>query len=261
MLPTVPDPSWRPDLARRVSVVLVHGAIVNGIELRLLRWRLECLGYHVRPFYYPSISRGLEENTEALARFVRETTGEALHVVAHSMGGILMRKIFEQSPDPRPGRLVAIGSPFLDCWVGRWVDRFHGRLGRFLPGKTVQDHIRGSRPVSWLGPRDLGILAGTFPLGAGTFLPRFPRPNDGTVLWEETRLVGVQDHITFHLSHFGMLLSRRCFAQIASFLATGRFRHLSAQSLKEASRVADLSKKTLTLSLKPGTLKQDRGHT
>jgi pimeloyl-ACP methyl ester carboxylesterase len=221
MIPLWLDPAWR--AAPRSTIVLAHGAVVNGWEMGTLRRRLRKLGYEVRQFHYRSMSLGLDENVERLRDFIAATEGDIVHVIGHSMGGVLARHVFEKMPDPRPGRLVAVGSPLTDCWVGRRFGRLHGPFGRCLTGRTVQDHL--SRPAEplWRGARDFGVLAGTFPLGIGRLFPELPAPSDGVVLLEETRLRGIRDHVTCRLNHFGMLFSRRCCRQMARFLATGKF--------------------------------------
>lgn len=222
------DPAWSPPTSTRVTVVFVHGAIVRGWEMALLRRRLRQLGYRVRQFRYRSMMKGLDDNARRLSDFLRQTEGDVLHVIGHSMGGVLIRQVFEQYPDPRPGRLIAIGSPLLDCWVGRRFYRMHRRIGRWMIGRTVADHIsRLSDPV-WHGARDFGVLAGTYRFGIGAIFHSLPRPSDGVVLLNETRLQGVRDHSTIRLNHFGMLFSKRCCAQIARFLATGEFGQVAA---------------------------------
>jgi len=61
--------------------------------------------------------------------------------------------------------------------------------------------------------------------GVGMFLRDLPRPNDGTVAVESTRLEGMVDHLALKVSHMGLLLSRKAAAQVIHFLATGRFIH------------------------------------
>jgi hypothetical protein len=141
------------------------------------------------------------------------------------MGGVLIRRVFEEHPDPRPGRLVAIGSPFLDCWVGHRVKALHN----YLLGKTVHDHITHPRDPVWRGARDFGVLAGTYPFGIGRLFPGLPSPSDGVVLWDETRLGNLTGHVTYRLNHFGMLFSTRCCMQTARFLATGKFAQVPTQ--------------------------------
>jgi pimeloyl-ACP methyl ester carboxylesterase len=216
------DPAWRADPARRETIVFVHGAVVNGLEMVVLRGWLGRFGYATRQFHYHSMLVGLEENVARLKKFITETEGDVLHVVGHSMGGVLTRHVFERMPDPRPGRLVAIGSPLLDCWTAHRVIALH-RRGYSLLGRTAHDHVRQPRDPVWRGARDFGVIAGTYPFGIGCVFPGLPRPSDGVVLWEETRLGGVTDHVTYRLNHFGMLYSRRCVRQIARFLATGKF--------------------------------------
>ena len=191
--------------------------------MALLRRRLRRLGYRVRQFRYRSMMKGLDENARRLKAFLSATEGDSLHVIGHSMGGVLIREVFERDPDPRPGRLVAIGSPLVGCWVGRRVAGLHGRIGGCLVGRTVADYIARPGGEAWRGGRDFGVLAGTYPVGIGAVFRSHPRPSDGVVLLEETRLPGITDHVTFRLNHFGMLFSRRCCAQIARFLATGAF--------------------------------------
>ena len=219
------NPEWKPPDPVRTSVVFVHGAIVNGWEMALLRLRLSQLGYEVSLFQYHSMLCGLKENTKRLADFVAQTPGDVVHVVGHSMGGILIRHAFEKYPDPRPGRLVAIGSPFLDCWVAHRYARAKSYIGIQLVGRTVQDHIHQPRDPAWRGARDFGVVAGTYPFGIGIVFHDLPHKNDGIVLWEETRLQGICDHVTYRINHFGLLLSKRCAAQVARFLATGTFAH------------------------------------
>jgi pimeloyl-ACP methyl ester carboxylesterase len=205
------------------AIVFVHGAIVNGWEMAPLRRRFARHGYRVRQFYYRSMVLGLAENVARLRDFIAATEGGTIHVIGHSMGGVLLRHAFETRPDPRPGRLIALGSPFLDCWVGHRCQLLSPRYGPNLMGRTVHDHITGPRDPVWRGARELGIIAGTFPLGVGSVLGRLPRPSDGVVLLEETRLQGVKDHVHYRLNHFALLFSTRCFAQMARFLATGHF--------------------------------------
>jgi len=220
----MPDPKTDPlRPAPGTVIVFAHGAIVNGIEMTLLRRRMKRLGYGVRQFHWPSITKGLDENVARLGKFIAQTDADTLHVVGHSMGGVLARLLFERSPDPRPGRLIAIGSPLTDCWVGRRFQSTHATIGSRCIGRSVHDYI--SRPIhpAWRGTRELGVLAGTYPFGAGSLFSDLPAPSDGVVLLKETQLPGITDHATFRLNHFGMLFSRRCATSIARFLAAGRF--------------------------------------
>ena len=167
-------------------IVFVHGAIVNGHEMLPLRRRLRKLGYVTRQFHWKSITGSLDENLDRLAKFVASTEADTLHVVGHSMGGVLTRLLFERAPDPRPGRLVAIGSPLTDCWTGRKFIALHPRL-TWLAGIAVRDYLAKEIDPIWRGSRDFGVLAGTYPFGIGALFPDLPAPSDGVVLVERNQ--------------------------------------------------------------------------
>ena len=209
--------------------------------MALLGYRLRQAGYHVRQFRYRSMLKGIDENARRLRAFLEQTEGKTLHVIGHSMGGVLVRQVFERDPDPRPGRLIAIGSPLAGCWIGRRFQQVHPLVGRLLIGRTVADCV--ARPVDpiWHGSRDFGVLAGTYCFGIGAIFHSLPSPSDGVILLSETRLEGLRDHVTFRLNHFGMLFSRRCTTEIARFLATGAFAHIGTVKAPAAAPRADSS--------------------
>jgi pimeloyl-ACP methyl ester carboxylesterase len=212
-------------------VVFVHGAIVNGHEMVLLRGRLKRLGYGVRQFHWKSLTAPLDENLALFGRFLAGTDAETLHVVGHSMGGVLTRLLFERTPDPRPGRLVAIGSPLTDCWTGRRFVNLHTRIGPLMASRSVHDYLSAPIDPVWRGSREFGVLAGTYPFGIGAIFRDLPTPSDGVVLLSETQLQGITDHLTFRLNHFGMLFSHRCASAVAYFLQTGRFQEAAAREV------------------------------
>ena len=232
------NPAWKPASGGE-TIVLIHGALVDGWEMWPLRWRLTRLGYRVVQFRYQSMLKGIDENAALLSEFLRQTPGDTLHVIGHSMGGVLLRQVFEQTPDPRPGRIIAIGSPFLDVWIGHRIKAIN-RFGYHLIGKTVHDHIRRQNDPVWQGERDFGVIAGTYPLGIGRVFADLPPGSDGTILWDETRLQGIRDHVTIHLNHFSLLFSRRCTAYVARFLATGQFTDEIPSSIETRETVAHL---------------------
>jgi hypothetical protein len=53
-----------------------------------------------------------------------------------------------------------------------------------------------------------------------------PRPNDGRVSVQSSRLDGMADHITIKASHNGLLRHRIAIDQTIAFLREGRFKLL-----------------------------------
>lgn len=70
---------------------------------------------------------------------------------------------------------------------------------------------------------EVGVIAGTLPLGLGHWFGRFEGAHDGTVTVAETRVAGVIDHLEVRTSHTGLIYSRVVAQQAAAFLREGRF--------------------------------------
>ncbi|MCX7170134.1 MAG: alpha/beta hydrolase, partial [Proteobacteria bacterium] len=71
----------------------------------------------------------------------------------------------------------------------------------------------------------IGVVAGTHSFSCGRLIPGLALPNDGLVAVEETRIATARDSLSLNVSHSGMLLSRSCARQAASFIRTGSFIH------------------------------------
>ena len=89
-------------------------------------------------------------------------------------------------------------------------------------GKSIEDGLLGNAP-KWNGSHDLGSIAGNLRLGLGMVIPGIPRPNDGTVSVEETRLDKMKDHAVLKVSHFALLLSLKAADYTVAFLRNGKF--------------------------------------
>jgi pimeloyl-ACP methyl ester carboxylesterase len=203
-------------------VVYVHGLWLNGWEAVLLRRRLaRSLRCETLSFSYSSISADLSRNARALAEFLQRIPADTLHLVGHSMGGLLILELFEAAPQLPPGRIVLLGSPVLGSRAAR---NLAGRpLGRRIIGLTAHQALLPQRERRWPGARELGVIAGTFPFGFGRLMGPFDEPSDGTVLVAETRLVGAKQQLTLCTSHTGMVYSSLVARQTATFLQEGQF--------------------------------------
>ena len=74
-----------------------------------------------------------------------------------------------------------------------------------------------------VGDREVGVVAGTVPVGLGRFVTRFDEPNDGTVALSETRIPGAADHIEVPVNHTALVTSSLVAGQVDAFLRHGRF--------------------------------------
>ena len=206
----------------RAVVVYVHGLWLRGHEGFLLRRRLgAALGAEARSFDYSSFRANLAENATALYRNLRSLEADTLHLVAHSLGGLVVLEAFERGADGLPpGRIVLLGSPVRGCRAARRLVALP--LGRTLLGHSAEALVT-SRDRRWEGARDLGVIAGDLPVGIGRLMGPMGAPNDGTVLVSETDLPGAKQQLRLRVSHSGMPFSTEVARRTAQFLREGRF--------------------------------------
>ena len=209
------------------TVVLVHGLWFPKHFLYPLARRLHHQGLTVRYFSYPSVRADLCVNAGRLAHFLDERHTNTLHLVGHSLGGILIRALFHFYPNQKPGRIVTIGTPHGGCQVATRLN--HHAFWRRAMGRSVAQLLAGL-PLDWpLPEREIGVISGSHSFGMGKVLyRRLPSPNDGLLTVEESGLPGAADHITLPVSHTGMLFSPVVARQTGAFLKTGHFDHGTA---------------------------------
>jgi pimeloyl-ACP methyl ester carboxylesterase len=146
-----------------------------------------------------------------------------VHLVGHSLGGLLaLRACLEADTLPQ-GRIVCLGSPLLGSAAARGFAGW-GRGGEVLLGHNRELLQQGFE--RWDGPREVGMIAGRMPLGLGAVLGHFAGEHDGTVAVEETRLPGLADHCVVEANHTGLLFSLDVAQQVAQFLHSGHFTRL-----------------------------------
>jgi len=214
------------------AVVLVHGVWSNGIDLWRLRHRLKNSDYECHNFNYHVWSQPPAELAQRLKTLVDSIDAPLIHFVGHSYGGIILLHLFDQFPFIAKGRIVLLGSPVNGSAVGRRL--VSTRLTSWVLGKSRQRGLLGDAPV-WKGWQDIGIIAGTFPLGMGMVAGGPDMPHDGTVSVSETQLRGATDFITLPVSHTGMLMSATVANEVVVFLRTGKFDQETVTPLLDSS--------------------------
>lgn len=211
------------------TVILVPGLWTPAAIFAAHSHWLQRRGYRTLRFGYPSVRATLSQNAHRLKRYIagQIASGSAtdIHFVGHSLGGLVILDMLMQTPDPRLRRVVLLGTPCIDSHCARRLSGVTGMPA--LLGRSIGEWLSRAPGIT-VAPQsavEVGVLAGTRSVGLGRVVPGLPCPNDGVVALAETRLPGAADFIALPLAHSQMLASRRCAAQVAAFLETGRFVH------------------------------------
>ena len=200
-------------------VILLHGVWMRGLTLFSLARRLRAAGYTVDVFDYASVFGDATRTFERLRARMRSVEADRVHLVGHSLGGIVALEATRRMRDLPRGHIVCLGPPLKGSSVARLFAHFPG--GRWILGSNHKTLVAGVE--RWDGSRPVGVVAGQMPFGLGITLGALTAPHDGTVAVEETRLGGLADHCTVDATHTGLLCSSDVADLTASFLRKGRF--------------------------------------
>ena len=203
--------------ASAATVILVHGLWMTGLELRWLGRYLKSHGFNVRYFRYCSWRGTLCDAAEQLRRFAEQQGRREIHLLGHSLGGIVIAKMLEGGDLTNPGRIVLLGSPQQGSALATALECY--RSCRFILGPVACEGIIRNRPASLAG-RKVMVIAGTLSFGFGRFFG-ITAPNDGTVTTAETLVPGAHQ-VLVRASHMGMLFSRVAASSICAFLKQPR---------------------------------------
>lgn len=214
--------------AGRDGVVLLHGIMRRAASMGAIERSLAAAGYRVLNLDYPSRRQSLSEIAEGIAEpianFEAGLAGE-LHFVTHSMGGLVARTYLNRFRPLRLGRVVMLAPPNEGSEIADLLRRSWFYRGLFGPAGSELTTTRSEELIAQLGTVDfpLGVIAGDrslYPLASIAL----PRPHDGRVSVDRTRVAGMADHIVLPTSHPLILRHAGAMAQTNHFLRHGRFR-------------------------------------
>jgi pimeloyl-ACP methyl ester carboxylesterase len=206
------------------SLLFVHGLWMTGLEAALLRQRLARAGFDAHQYHYPTLlgeTGRIVRELDARVRALAAASGAAVHLVGHSLGGLLLLQLLAQEPTLPVGRVVLLGAPVNGSGAARGFASLPGFAS--VLGGLGQAQLVAPAARRYAGACELGVIAGTLPIGLGRLIGGLEGPNDGTVTVDEARLEGAKAMLTLRVSHMGLLLSQAVAANVAAFLSNGRF--------------------------------------
>lgn len=208
-------------------VIVLHGLALDRVWMLGVAHKLKSAGYTVHNISYPSRQKDFVTVVdEHILPLMAELAPGTVDFVAHSMGGILVRIYVENYGAARIGRAVMLGTPnhgsetadyLKDVGLFKW---YFGYAGQNL-GTSDKDMPAQLGPLTF----ECGVIAGSchwchFPT---PLLTGIPKPNDGIVSVESTKVEGMKDHLVLNVDHSLMVWSPEVWRQTLAFLETGRF--------------------------------------
>jgi pimeloyl-ACP methyl ester carboxylesterase len=217
-------------------VVLLHGLARGPRSMARLERALAARGYEVWNEGYDSRA---ESGAEAAARIgarlaervaARTPPPRKLHAVAHSLGGLVLRRIDADAKTWRFARAVCLGSPQRGAVM---AEALHSAwLYRMALGSRASFDLRpGAEFVRGLPARprcELGSIVGATgtPWGRSRIIPG---DDDGRVALRETEIEGERARSILPLGHTALCTDERVISGVLRFLASGSFEERAPQ--------------------------------
>ena len=204
-------------------VVLIHGLGRSSGSMWVLARRLEAAGYRTVCLRYPSRSLSLDQAVARVLAQIRSLPAcdGPLHLVGHSLGGVIAARLPELAPDLPIGRIVQLGSPNAGSGVADTL--LDVPIARRVFGPVLGDLARHPGPASRARRGvAIGAIAGRLPSSAFGEVVGLQGPNDGLVE-VHSAIAGVDRHLVLPLLHGLLPISAKVSRQTIRFLRQGDF--------------------------------------
>lgn len=210
-------------------VVLVHGLWRSGWAMRSIAKDLEEYAYHTVSISYPSTSMTIPEIADTYMppaiEECKKNGAEQIHIVSHSMGGIVVRQYLQTHNLPEGSKVVMLSPPNQGSELSdkfgeeSWYQFFVGPAG-----SSLSNNEGGIIPTLKKVNASVGVIAGyrDWSVWPSSWLPE---PNDGTVSVESMKLAEMDDFVLVNSGHAMMRFHADTHEQIRYFLTQGSFYH------------------------------------
>lgn len=192
-------------------VVLTHGFMANRWLLAPLARRLQQRGWQTQVWGYQSLTPSVLHHGRKFSGLLGQLDADAdvhrIHVVAHSMGGIVTRAALAEQMPSKFGKLVMLAPPNRGSFVATATASLFGRVFRPVAELTTRPESLVNTLAEPQGI-DIGVIA------AGL---------DQLVTLDSTRLAGPHQHVVLPCMHSSLLFRRDAAALTAQFLERGTF--------------------------------------
>lgn len=209
-------PSARDDAGGRPirageRAALVHGYLANTFMLAVLGRRLRDHGFTTSTWGYWNIRCSVLVHAERFARELQVLDADPridrLHLVTHSMGGIIARAALARYRPKKLGRFVMLAPP---------------NRGSFVATAAASTVGRVLKPVAELSTSGTSLV-NSLPMPEGVDIGVIAAEYDALIDADSTRPDVPHEHVTLSTWHTGILFRRETADLAAAFLSSGRF--------------------------------------
>ncbi len=214
-------------MAQGDGVIILHGIgrgarSMNAAERTFARAGFRCLNldYAARTHDLAALAGQV---ADMAMPWIASLEGR-FHFVTHSMGGLVARTFITRYRPANLGRVVMLGTPNGGSEIADLLAPTRVYQAIFGPAGGQLTTTATTKLAALLGPVDypLGVIAGTCALDPLSWL-LLPKPNDGKVSVERTKVVGMSDHLILPVTHTLMMLNPIVLRAALHFISFGSF--------------------------------------
>ncbi len=210
-------------------VILLHGMGRSATSMNKMESQLESAGYTVWNKSYASTKEPIEDlaltHVQSGVDYCQTQQAESIHVVTHSLGGILIRVYLQDNLIKNLGKVVMLSPPNKGSEVADLLKDW--KLYQWLTGPAGQS--LGTEKTSI--PNTLKAI--NAPIGIITgqhssdpwFSVYIPGDDDGKVSVESAKLEEMHDFLVVDAGHTLIMRDSFVIQQTKTFLQEGKFNH------------------------------------
>ncbi|MCE3015971.1 MAG: lipase family alpha/beta hydrolase [Pirellula sp.] len=191
------------------KVVLVHGVASHRCVMWPIAYRLWRDGFRPETWPYITFFRPIESHAERFAAYLSTNLANEpkVHIVAHSMGSIVVRAALRRIEPSRIGRIVLLAPPNAGSPVARIISKLSGQ--RIAPARELSDQRESYvNKIKSTNDFQIGVLAARY---------------DFLVPLSKTHFANETCHQTLAETHNSLLVSRKAARLMIHFLRNGVF--------------------------------------
>ena len=146
------------------TVVLIHGLGGNRFDMWRLGRRLRWAGYHIRKISYVSFGQRIEPLVDRLKKLLGELEDtpsvDGVHLIGHSMGGIIARAALADQRGSKIKSLLMIAPPNQGSHVARQMAPWFGWMlpSLFQISDSPDSYVNLLDQLAKLDDLQLGII-------------------------------------------------------------------------------------------------------